>query len=332
MDEAKHIAALKEAVLNMDYDLMDKAAKEAMAARVDPLKAIMEGMSPAMALIGEKFQCGEYFLPELIVAGDVMKEGLKIIQPYLKEKKGEERKKFLIATVEGDNHDIGKNIVGMPFLSAGLRSSTWDLMFPPAKSWRRSKIPTRYSGAFRPFDRDDAQDAGSGPGSEGGGPEAEGQGHRRRDFGDPGVRPEDRRGPQLDRCRGGGRKMRAMGETWEREAKGDGSHDPAGKNPGGNPEREGRPVAFPPLVETHADRLGGAGVPQPGDGSGLARPGHVARMETWSSPRKKTPPGRAGWAGSPIYAQRIVYMDEKREPGTFNGTPTGAGKMSPPWP
>ncbi len=88
MDEGKHIAALKEAVLNMDYELMDKAAKEAMAAKVDPLRAITEGMSPAMALIGEKFQGGEYFLPELIVAGDVMKEGLKIIQPYLKEKGG----------------------------------------------------------------------------------------------------------------------------------------------------------------------------------------------------------------------------------------------------
>jgi methylmalonyl-CoA mutase cobalamin-binding domain/chain len=113
MDEGKHIAALKEAVLNMDYGLMDKAAKEAMAAGINPLKAIMEGMSPAMALIGGKFQCGEYFLPELIVAGDVMKEGLKIIQPYLKEKKGREGKRFLIATVQGDNHDIGKNIVGM---------------------------------------------------------------------------------------------------------------------------------------------------------------------------------------------------------------------------
>ena len=113
MDEGKHIAALKEAVLNMDYELMDKAAKEAMAAKVDPLKAIMEGMSPAMAFIGEKFQTGEYFLPELIVAGDVMKEGLKIIRPYLKEKGSQGEKKFLIATVQGDNHDIVKNIVGM---------------------------------------------------------------------------------------------------------------------------------------------------------------------------------------------------------------------------
>jgi 5-methyltetrahydrofolate--homocysteine methyltransferase len=77
-------------------------------------------MSPAMAVIGEKFQNGEYFLPELIVAGDVMKEGMKIISPYMKQKGGESEKKFLIATVEGDNHDIGKSIVGTLISARGF--------------------------------------------------------------------------------------------------------------------------------------------------------------------------------------------------------------------
>lgn len=110
-EETKYLAALKEAVLQMDYGLVVKAAQEAMAAKVDPLQAITEGMSPAMALIGEKFQTGEYFLPELIVAADVMKEGLKIIHPYLPKTGSRTGRKVVIATVEGDNHDIGKNIV-----------------------------------------------------------------------------------------------------------------------------------------------------------------------------------------------------------------------------
>jgi len=110
-EETKYLAALKEAVLQMDYGLVVKAAQEAMAAKVDPLQAITEGMSPAMALIGEKFQSGEYFLPELIVAADVMKEGLKIIHPYLPKTGSRAGRKVVIATVEGDNHDIGKNIV-----------------------------------------------------------------------------------------------------------------------------------------------------------------------------------------------------------------------------
>jgi methylmalonyl-CoA mutase cobalamin-binding domain/chain len=133
MGQEKHIAALRDAVLNMDYAAMEKAATEAMAAGADPLRAILEGMSPAMAVIGEKFQSGEYFLPELIVAGDVMKEGLKIIQPHLKEEKGRTRKKFLIATVQGDNHDIGKNIVGMLLSLHGFEVVDLGFDVPAAK-------------------------------------------------------------------------------------------------------------------------------------------------------------------------------------------------------
>ena len=119
-DEKKHLAALHDAVLQMDYDAVVKAAQEAMDARVDPVKAVLEGMSPAMTLIGEKFQCGEYYLPELIVAADVMKEGLKIIQPHMKGKDSRPGKKFVIASVEGDNHDIGKNIVSTLLSARGF--------------------------------------------------------------------------------------------------------------------------------------------------------------------------------------------------------------------
>jgi corrinoid protein of di/trimethylamine methyltransferase len=119
-EEAGHMNALKEALLEMDYDKMKKAAEEAMAAGVDPLKAVTEALSPAMGIIGGKFQSGEYYLPELIVAGDVMKEGMKIIGPYMKGKSREPGRKFVIAAVEGDNHDIGKNIVGTLLSARGF--------------------------------------------------------------------------------------------------------------------------------------------------------------------------------------------------------------------
>jgi len=119
-EETKYLAALKEAILQMDYALVVKAAQEAMEAKVDPLQAITEGMSPAMALIGEKFQTGEYFLPELIVAADVMKEGLKIINPYLQKMGSRVGRKVVLATVEGDNHDIGKNIVATLLAAHGF--------------------------------------------------------------------------------------------------------------------------------------------------------------------------------------------------------------------
>jgi 5-methyltetrahydrofolate--homocysteine methyltransferase len=119
-DEAKYLSALMEALLQMDYDRMGKAAREAMDAGVDPLRAVTEGMTPAMALIGEKFQSGEYYLPELIVAADVMKEGLKIINPHLEGKDSRTGKRVVIATVEGDNHDIGKDIVATLLSAQGF--------------------------------------------------------------------------------------------------------------------------------------------------------------------------------------------------------------------
>jgi 5-methyltetrahydrofolate--homocysteine methyltransferase len=120
MDDKAYLEALKQAVLRRDYAEVVKAAREAMDGGVDPLRAISEAMSPAMALVGEKFQSGEIFLPELIVAGDVMKEGLKIIRPHVKDEDSRKGEKVVIATVEGDLHDIGKSIVSMLLRARGF--------------------------------------------------------------------------------------------------------------------------------------------------------------------------------------------------------------------
>jgi corrinoid protein of di/trimethylamine methyltransferase len=120
MDERKYLVALKEAILRRDYNGVVKAAQEAMDAKVDPFRAITEGMSQGMAIVGEKFQSGEYFLPELVVAGDVMKEGMKIINPYLEGEAGRKGEKVVIATVKGDLHDIGKSIVIMLLSGRGF--------------------------------------------------------------------------------------------------------------------------------------------------------------------------------------------------------------------
>ena len=120
MEEKEHLLALKESILSLDYSKVKESAEEAMKAGVDPLKAITEGMAPGMTIIGEKFQTGEYFLSELVVAGDVMREGMKIIDPYIKEEGSERKKKMIIATVEGDNHDIGKSIVATLLAAQGF--------------------------------------------------------------------------------------------------------------------------------------------------------------------------------------------------------------------
>ncbi len=111
MAEDKHLTGLKESIVNLDFAGVTKAAGEAMDAGIDPNKAINEGMVPGMAVVGDKFEKGEYFLSELVVAAEVMKEGLKVITPYIKGEDAKKLGKVVIATVEGDHHDLGKNIV-----------------------------------------------------------------------------------------------------------------------------------------------------------------------------------------------------------------------------
>ncbi len=107
----KYLTSLKESIVNLDFDAVVKFAKDAMDAGVDPHIAITDGMVLGMNVVGGKFESGEYYLSELVVAGEVMKEGLKIINPYVKGDSSRKLAKVVIATVEGDHHDLGKNIV-----------------------------------------------------------------------------------------------------------------------------------------------------------------------------------------------------------------------------
>lgn len=111
MATEKYLTALKDAVVNLDFQGVATAAKAAMDAGVDPNSAINAGMVPGMAIVGDKFEKGEYFLSELVVAAEVVKEGLKVVTPYLKGESAQKLGKVVIATVEGDYHELGKNIV-----------------------------------------------------------------------------------------------------------------------------------------------------------------------------------------------------------------------------
>lgn len=111
MDVGRYLTALKESIINLDFKAAAEAARVAIEAGVDPNLAINKGMVPGMAIVGDKFEKGEYFLSELVVAAEVMKEGLNIIIPYLKEDVSKKLGKVVIATVEGAHHDLGKNIV-----------------------------------------------------------------------------------------------------------------------------------------------------------------------------------------------------------------------------
>lgn len=106
-------------LVDLDIDNITTATKEVLDDGVDP-QEILKALTAGMNQVGDKYEQGEYFLTELVLAGETMKDAFAIIKPHLATEKMGERKPIVIATVKGDNHDIGKNILGTMLVSAGF--------------------------------------------------------------------------------------------------------------------------------------------------------------------------------------------------------------------
>jgi len=107
------LSNFKNEIIELNEDTVLKLLEEKIANNENPLM-IMEEVKGAMKIIGDKFENKEYFLPDLIMSGEILRQIMEKVEPLLKEsKKGETEKrgKVLLGTVEGDIHDIGKDIV-----------------------------------------------------------------------------------------------------------------------------------------------------------------------------------------------------------------------------
>jgi 5-methyltetrahydrofolate--homocysteine methyltransferase len=109
--EKEILSNLRDAIINLDIDGVKKASEEVVSSGIPAYKAVIDGMAKGMEIVGQKYEDGEYFLAELIMAGETMKEGMTILEPYLKAGDIKSAGKVVIGTVKGDLHDIGKNIV-----------------------------------------------------------------------------------------------------------------------------------------------------------------------------------------------------------------------------
>ncbi len=98
-------------------EIVEKLLDEGNGAK----EIIDDGIIPAMGTVGEKFDKGEFFVPDMLVAADAVKEALDILEPLLGEEDRGDEKRALFATVEGDQHDIGKNLTIMVFQGSGYR-------------------------------------------------------------------------------------------------------------------------------------------------------------------------------------------------------------------
>ena len=109
--EKEILGKLKDSIVNLDIDGVKQAAEDALAAGIPAFKAVVDGMAKGMEVVGQKYEDGEYFLAELIMAGETMKEGMSVLEPHLKAGDIKSPGKVIIGTVRGDLHDIGKNVV-----------------------------------------------------------------------------------------------------------------------------------------------------------------------------------------------------------------------------
>ena len=116
------LAKLKECIEELDEDLGDEAAHEAVELGIDPITAISEGLGAGMQTQSDLFDEGEAFVPQLVVAAEIFESAIGIITANLSEsdKKASTLGKILICTVESDIHDIGKNIVKTMLSASGF--------------------------------------------------------------------------------------------------------------------------------------------------------------------------------------------------------------------
>jgi len=103
---------LHDAVLAGDAKTAKSVTEQALAEGVAPLKLVQEYMVPAMGEVGRRFECNEYFVPELLLSARAMKAALELIRPLLIASGAQPAGRVAIGTVKGDLHDIGKNLVG----------------------------------------------------------------------------------------------------------------------------------------------------------------------------------------------------------------------------
>jgi 5-methyltetrahydrofolate--homocysteine methyltransferase len=111
---------LKDSIVNFDVDGVKSASQEAMNLKMDTA-TIIKVMGEGMDIVGEKYESGEYFIPELIMAGETMKEGITVLEPYMTGEAQTSLGTVVVATVQGDLHDIGKNIFIMLLNTAGFK-------------------------------------------------------------------------------------------------------------------------------------------------------------------------------------------------------------------
>ncbi len=112
--------ALSEAIIKGDHNTAKEITKAALDEGIEPKTVLEDGLIAGMEVIGVRFKNNEVYIPEVLIAARAMKMAMEILEPALAEAGVEPVGRFLVGTVQGDLHDIGKNLVAMMLKGAGF--------------------------------------------------------------------------------------------------------------------------------------------------------------------------------------------------------------------
>jgi len=131
----KVLEQLQEAVIAGLPDQAQELAAQALESGIAPLSAIDGALKPGMRIVGDKYESGEYFIPDLVMAAEAMKGAMEIFEPELlaRQEQREVLGTVVIGTVEGDIHEIGKSLVGTMFSAAGFQVHDLGVDVPAGK-------------------------------------------------------------------------------------------------------------------------------------------------------------------------------------------------------
>lgn len=124
--------SMAQSIIDGDSEESAELARQAIAQGIDPLEAINKGFVVGVNHVGDEFSCGIAFLPELVMAGEAMKTAINVLEPEM-TRRGTKRQVFgkvVIATVEGDIHDIGKTLVGTMLSASGFQVADLGVSVP----------------------------------------------------------------------------------------------------------------------------------------------------------------------------------------------------------
>ena len=115
------LKGLHDAVVSYDEEAAVRLSKAAVEEGVDAYGAIMNGLAAGMGYVGELYDKKKYFVPELLLCSDALNAGLNILKPHIKADEAQKKAtgEIVIGVIQGDIHDIGKNLVAMMFAAAG---------------------------------------------------------------------------------------------------------------------------------------------------------------------------------------------------------------------